>query len=91
MLSLIHSIYGRVNWRTLVAYIVAILLELPFVNTTLYTGPLVSHLGGADIAWIVGLVVSTVVYYALMRTRARAATRPLKRRSRKAGRQADAR
>jgi NCS1 family nucleobase:cation symporter-1 len=69
-----NGIYGRVNWRTLVAYVVAILLELPFVNTTLYTGPLVSHLGGADIAWIVGLVVSTVVYYALMRARARAAT-----------------
>ncbi len=62
-----NGIYGRVNWRTLAAYFVAILLELPFVSTALFTGPLVAYLGGADIAWIVGIVVSAVVYYALMR------------------------
>jgi NCS1 family nucleobase:cation symporter-1 len=62
-----NGIYGRVNWRALVAYIVAILLELPFVNTTLYTGPLVALLGGADIAWIIGLAVAAILYYALMR------------------------
>jgi NCS1 family nucleobase:cation symporter-1 len=64
-----NGIYGRVNWRAIGAYIVAILLELPFVNTTLYVGPLVAFLGGADIAWIVGLVVAGGLYYALMRPR----------------------
>lgn len=64
-----NGIYGRVNWRALVAYIVAILLELPFVNTTLYIGPLVAFLGGADIAWIIGLAVAAILYYTLMRPR----------------------
>jgi NCS1 family nucleobase:cation symporter-1 len=64
-----NGIYGRVNWRAIVAYVVAILLELPFISTTLYTGPLVAFLGGADIAWIVGLVVAAGLYYALMRPR----------------------
>ncbi len=61
------GMYGRFNWRTLLVYVIAVLLELPFMSTTLYTGPLVAHLGGADIAWIVGLVVSSVLYYFLMR------------------------
>lgn len=64
-----NGIYGRVNWRAIVAYVVAILLELPFISTTLYTGPLVALLGGADIAWIVGLVVAAGLYYVLMRPR----------------------
>jgi NCS1 family nucleobase:cation symporter-1 len=63
------GIYGRVNWWAILSYIVAILLELPFVNTTLFVGPLVSYLGGADIAWIIGLVVASILYYILMRPR----------------------
>src|SRR5579875_3165918 len=45
--------YGRVNWRTLLAYGIAIIVEIPFMNSTIYTGPLVVPLGGADITWIV--------------------------------------
>ncbi len=63
------GIYGRVNWRALVVYVVAILLEVPFVSTTLYTGPLVAYLGGADISWIIGLAVSAILYYVLMKPR----------------------
>lgn len=61
------GIYKRVNWRALVAYIVAILVEIPFISSTLYTGPLVSYLGGADISWLIGLVVASVLYYVLMK------------------------
>jgi NCS1 family nucleobase:cation symporter-1 len=63
-----NGMYGRVNWRAILAYVIAILVELPFVNTTLYVGPLSTLLGGADIAWIVGLAVSAILYYVLMRT-----------------------
>ncbi len=61
------GIYRRINWRALVAYIVAILVEIPFISSTLYTGPLVSYLGGADISWLIGLVVASVLYYVLMK------------------------
>jgi len=62
-----NGMYGAVNWRALVAYVVAILLEVPFMSSSIYTGPMVGILGGADISWIVGLIVASVLYYVLMR------------------------
>jgi len=59
--------YGQVNWRAIIAYLVAIAVEIPFMSTTFYTGPLVAHLGGADISWIFGIVVAAGLYYVLMR------------------------
>ena len=62
-----HGIYGRVNWRTMIAYVVAIVVEVPFVNSTFYVGPFVKPLGEADISWIIGMVVAAVLYIVLMR------------------------
>lgn len=63
-----NGIYGRFNWRTLLAYVIAIIVEIPFMSSTIYTGPLVTPLGGADITWIVGLIVASGIYYLLMRS-----------------------
>ena len=60
--------YGRVSWRAMLAYLVGVAVEVPFMSTTFYTGPMVSHLGGADISWIIGLIVSAVIYFILGRT-----------------------
>jgi NCS1 family nucleobase:cation symporter-1 len=54
--------YGLVNWPALVIYLVAIGAEIPFINSSVYVGPFVQHLGGADISWIVGLALATVLY-----------------------------
>ena len=62
-----RGIYGTVNWRTMIAYIVAIVVEVPFVNSTFYVGPFVGPLGDADLSWIVGMVVAAVLYVILMR------------------------
>ncbi len=62
-----NGIYGRINWRTMIAYGVAIVAQLPFVSSSFYTGPLVAVFGGADLAWIVGLVVAAFLYIVLMR------------------------
>jgi NCS1 family nucleobase:cation symporter-1 len=62
-----NGIYKPVNWRALAAYIIAIVIEIPFISTTLYTGPLVKYLGGADISWLIGLVIASVLYYVLMK------------------------
>ncbi len=59
------GIYGRLDWRTMVAYLVAIGVEIPFMSTTFYTGPMVSHLGGGDISWILGLIVASGLYWLL--------------------------
>ncbi|KLU59814.1 cytosine permease [Peptococcaceae bacterium CEB3] len=63
--------YGSFNWVALGVYVVGFLVQLPFVNTDIYEGPLAKAMGGADIAWIVGLAVSSVLYYLLGRRRTR--------------------
>jgi NCS1 family nucleobase:cation symporter-1 len=56
------GIYGRWNWRGLVAYGIGFVAMIPCFSTGLYTGPVASALGGADISMLVGLPVSTLVY-----------------------------
>jgi NCS1 family nucleobase:cation symporter-1 len=60
-----NGVYGKWAWRGLVAYVIALICEVPFVSQVDYTGFLVKHLGGADISWIVGFVVAGVLYIAL--------------------------
>jgi NCS1 family nucleobase:cation symporter-1 len=59
--------YGKFAWRGLVAYAIGLGAEWPFVLQPDYTGPLVSHLGGADISWVVGWIVAAGVYLILAR------------------------
>ncbi|WP_409236792.1 purine-cytosine permease family protein [Streptomyces sp. PA5.6] len=62
-----HGRYGAWRWDALTVYGIGLLAQLPFLVTHFYTGPLVDPLGGADISWIVGLVVPAVLYWALAR------------------------
>jgi purine-cytosine permease-like protein len=59
--------YGRVNWPALGCYLAGIAIEAPFVNTPAFTGPAATALGGADIAWLVGLAVVGPLYYLVAR------------------------
>jgi NCS1 family nucleobase:cation symporter-1 len=62
-----HGRYGAWRWDALSVYAIGLLAQLPFLATHFYTGPLVEPLGGADISWIVGLVVPAVLYWAVAR------------------------
>jgi len=55
--------YGRWNAAALVTYFVGIAVQVPFLAQTMYTGPITKAIGGADISWLVGLVVPAVMYY----------------------------
>ena len=58
-----RGMYGRWNWRGLLAYGVGFAAMVPFFSVEgLYVGPVAAALGGADVAMLVGLPVSTVVY-----------------------------
>ena len=57
--------YGRWNATGIVIYLIGILVQIPFLATSFYTGPLVAPLGGVDISWILGLVVPALLYYSL--------------------------
>jgi NCS1 family nucleobase:cation symporter-1 len=61
------GIYGRVNVVAMVVYFVGIIVELPFVNTSLFQGPISKSLNGADLAWLVGLAVTIPLYYVVAR------------------------
>ncbi|TCJ23416.1 purine-cytosine permease family protein [Nocardioides jejuensis] len=59
--------YGRWNLVALTSYAVGVVAQIPFLAQTLYTGPATKALGGADISWLVGLVVTSALYYAWAR------------------------
>ncbi|MEU6070127.1 cytosine permease [Streptomyces sp. NPDC047082] len=72
------GIYGAWSWRGLTAYGAGFAAQIPFMvlpnlGGWSYTGAAARHLGGTDIAWLVGLAVTAVVYLALSRSFDRAA------------------
>ncbi len=70
------GIYGHYNAAAVIAYIVGFLVQLPFMSGALYTGFAAQWLGGIDIAWIVGSLVTFAVYYQLVRRQEAAAVAP---------------
>lgn len=56
------GVYGKFNVAALACYGFGILLQLPFVSTALYTGPVARALGGVDLSWIIGLSFTSSVY-----------------------------
>ncbi|HWT33749.1 MAG TPA: cytosine permease [Microbacterium sp.] len=54
--------YGRWNIAANIVFAVGIVAQLPFLVTSFYTGPIAQALGGVDVAWLVGFVVSGVAY-----------------------------
>jgi NCS1 family nucleobase:cation symporter-1 len=40
-----------------------VLIQMPFISTHFYTGPLVAALDDTDVSWIIGLVVPAALYY----------------------------
>ncbi|WP_060485019.1 cytosine permease [Pseudomonas sp. NBRC 111123] len=56
------GIYGRYNPQALIAYAVGIVVQIPFMNTPLYVGPISEHINGADLSWLVGLAVTSPLY-----------------------------
>jgi purine-cytosine permease-like protein len=59
------GIYGAWSWRGLTAFIAGVLAEIPFVDLPFFVGPAAKALGEVDIAFMVGLLVSGVVYVVL--------------------------
>ncbi len=68
--------FGKVNMKAMIVYVVSFGIEFPFMNTTVFEGPVAKAMGGGDIAWIVGAVASLVLYLGVMRVgrRSRAET-----------------
>jgi NCS1 family nucleobase:cation symporter-1 len=61
------GIYGWVNGPAVFCYILGAAVQLPFAVTELYTGPVARAMGGIDLSWIVGLIVTAPAYYLIAR------------------------
>ena len=73
-----NGIYGRVNWIAITVFLATIILEIPFMSTSLYVGPAAQQLEGIDLAWAVGLIFPAVTYYWLMNRRKSLMSAPAK-------------
>ena len=61
------GIYGRINAAAVLCYLLGILVQMPFFSSPMYTGFVARALHGADVSWIVGLVVTSPLYYYAVR------------------------
>ncbi|MFJ3468715.1 cytosine permease [Pseudomonas sp. RC10] len=61
------GIYGLWSRSGLTAYFAGLLAMVPFMSLSFYTGPMARALGGADIAFIVGLPVAGIGYWLMSR------------------------
>ncbi|WP_269525255.1 purine-cytosine permease family protein [Acinetobacter baumannii] len=57
------GIYGKFNAKALTAYFIGIAVQIPFLKNVFFTGALADVIPDADISWVIGLLVSLVVYY----------------------------
>jgi NCS1 family nucleobase:cation symporter-1 len=67
------GVYGGWRLTAIIPYVIALAAQVPFLDQTLYVGPMVSVLGGADISWIVGFVVAGAGYLVASRITGRPA------------------
>lgn len=63
--------YGKWNAVGLGTYAIGLIVQVPFMVTSVYTGPLAEPLGHVDIAWILGFIVSGAAYLFLRRRTAK--------------------
>jgi len=61
------GIYGNWAWRGVSAYLIGFVAMIPFFSTTFFSGPVATALGGADMSFVVGLLVSGILYYVFSR------------------------
>ena len=61
------GIYGRWQWRGLLAYALGFAVMIPFFSTAIYTGPVANALSGADLSIFIGLPVSAGLYWLFSR------------------------
>jgi nucleobase:cation symporter-1, NCS1 family len=59
--------YGSYNVPALLSYVLGCLVQIPFVSTTLYVGPIAERTDAVDTSWVVGSIATTFIYLGLLR------------------------
>ncbi len=68
------------HFPALISYAVALLVALPFMNQTLFVGPIASALGGLDLSNLVSFAAAALLFYAIASREPRRARSPHSRR-----------
>ena len=55
--------YGKYNVKTLCAYFIGIVVQIPFLTNSFFTGTFANLIPDVDISWIIGMIVTAIVYY----------------------------
>lgn len=63
--------FGTWGWPAIITYFVAFAAQLPFMNTTVFQGFVAKAMGGVDLAWLVGSLVSIPLYLVLAKRKLR--------------------
>src|SRR6266404_3623886 len=56
-----------IEWPGLAAFLIGLAVSIPFMDSTIYEGPIAIALHGADIAYYIGFVVAGILFYAFRR------------------------
>lgn len=59
--------YHAINWAGIVSFFIGFVAEIPFMNSSVYEGPVAKALGGGDISWIIGVLIAGALYYFWMK------------------------
>lgn len=59
------GVYGLFNANAAKAYLAGILVQIPFLSSSVFTGPFAQQLGGLDIGWLIAPMVTGVLYLRL--------------------------
>jgi len=57
------GIYGRFNTPACIVYLIGVAVQVPFISTEMFTGPVAKSLSDVDLSWLVGLAVVCPLYY----------------------------
>jgi NCS1 family nucleobase:cation symporter-1 len=64
-----NGTFGRWGRPAIITYFVAFAVEMPFMHTAIFQGPIAKAMGGVDLAWLVGSLVSIPLYLYLAKRR----------------------
>ena len=56
--------YGRWNWAGIIVYFCGVLVQLPFIDNPLHHGSLTWIFAGNDVSWIIGWIVTALLWLA---------------------------
>jgi nucleobase:cation symporter-1, NCS1 family len=62
------GVFGVISWPGFLAFVIGIIVSVPFMATALYTGPIGKAWGGADVSYGVSAIVASIIFYAVRRS-----------------------